>query len=360
LKDNPKKNPNIYIVGELHEQDLEKYFVPDACNASISLGIESPNGAFKSRVLERYGYGCMFEENVFGFEDETAYSMTLLFREYIMLRSFYGKDDEGFKRSQIETLTLLWFSDLVSELWKTERSNIIKRLSTDEGRLLAEKLFDKFIELKNNRRFKRRVLNSGDFVKSWNTMLESGRLIDTLAMDELLKMGYGFIELSKALALSLYEAKNVEDIPCYKSYLNDTSDQALGLFCYLQLTDLRDKYIYNNILSYYCGLTSSDLSSTRKKPLVITIGAGHLPDIVGRLKTELASKVNVNVYAYKNAIEYAMDAKEDIISSAREVGSELFSNDFYELMNKSISFFNDPELRLLKEGTSPSSILGGL
>jgi hypothetical protein len=57
LKDNPKKNPNIYIVGELHEQDLEKYFVPDACNASISLGIESPNGAFKSRVLERYGYG---------------------------------------------------------------------------------------------------------------------------------------------------------------------------------------------------------------------------------------------------------------------------------------------------------------
>jgi hypothetical protein len=55
-----------------------------------------------------------------------------------MLRSFYGKDDEGFKRSQIETLTLLWFSDLVSELWKTERSNIIKRLSTDEGRLLAE------------------------------------------------------------------------------------------------------------------------------------------------------------------------------------------------------------------------------
>jgi len=214
--------------------------------------------------------------------------------------------------------------------------------------------------LKQNKRFKRKMAANGSFIKSWNSLVKSEKLINTANLDELLDKGRGFMDVTKALALHLYERKNDYNLPCYVSYMKDLDDESLGLFCYLELMGLRDRSIYKNIMDYYCDLAASSSPRFSREPMVITIGSGHLPDIVGRLRSNLGPNINVKTYAYKSSIDYAIDAKEYVRVSAKNMNSGLFNQDFYEIMEKSIDFFNGPELTVIDEGASPLSILGRL
>jgi hypothetical protein len=363
LNDDIDKNPNIYLIGELHEQDLQKYFIDDACNGNINLGIEAADGGFKSKTISRYTYGCMFKENIFGFEDEALYSLLLLFRERIILKSFNSSGNiEGFKKSQLNILTLLWMSDLMSEFWEKEKNNIYSRLEGEKSKILLENLFHKFMDLKNNKKFKRKVSTNGDLLKSWNRLFKSGKTDITDNLDELLNDNQSFMDVTKAIALSLYESYGLDYyIPCYPSYIENTKDQALGLFCYLKLMDIRNSLIYEKIWTRYCELASLGYPNIyKRKPLVITIGSGHLPELVTRLKKDFGQKVNATAYAYRSSIDYSLESKMNVLRSLEILDEGLFNQDFYDAMELSISFFNSSELRVIEENKDPRSILSSL
>jgi hypothetical protein len=353
LKDSKDKNPRIYVLGELHEQDLQKHFIVPACEGKVVLGIEHYNS---SKIVDLYDIYCPFKEKIFGFEDEGLYAMFLLFRENIMLSQYSEQNDgDAFKKYQNEVINLLWMSDGLEAAWKIRRDTITKELSDTEEIKMAG-FIDKFLEFKNDKKFKRRVSMLRSFEKPWNKLAQG---YGTWA--SMLENKKAFIAIVKQLSLSLSSYSVVDGLECHDAYIKDMSDQELGLYCYFKIRNARDKAIYANILDNYCDSMEKDASL----PFVITVGAGHVANIAEMLEKDMDDKVNIEIVLSKTASDYTIETLgKDKVSILKELYPAYSDDDFVKglflELEGNIKFLSSSDVKVLDEEQISYSLVKGL
>jgi hypothetical protein len=353
LKEDKNKNPHIYVLGELHEQDVQKHFIIPACEGKITLGIEYFD---KDGVMDLYNIFCPFRNKIFGFEDEGLYAMFLLFRENVMLDQYYGNNDDAlFRKAQNEVINLLWMSNELEAAWKMNRESITKKI-TDPEEIKTAGFIDKFLEFKNDKKFKRKVLMLKSFEKPWDKMAQGYGPWASMLEDK-----KAFTSIVRELSSSLGNYVNADGLGCYDTYIKDLSDKDLGLYCYFKILSAREKAAYRNILDNYC----NSLEQDRSLPVVITVGAGHVPNISEMLERDMQGRVNIETIISKTASEFTIAAfgksKNSITKELYpEYSEDPFIKGLYSELEDNINFLTGPDIKVLSDDKMSCSIVKGL